>query len=129
MDAAAREMLAHPVELLDGGDLEGVARLFTHATVRSDGRPEVRRGSAQVLDLYRRMVQLSLLPGVRLPAHVTSSLVEFFLLGGDIITISPYCRSNAACTCSIVIPESSRASTVRCIAGEVAHVKSVVRQV
>lgn len=32
----------------------------------------------------RRMVQLALLPGTRLPAHVTSSLVEFFLLGGDV---------------------------------------------
>ena len=32
----------------------------------------------------RRMVQLSLLPGVRLPAHVTSSLVEYFVLGGDV---------------------------------------------
>ena len=32
----------------------------------------------------RRMVQLSLLPGAHLPAHVTSSLVEFFLLGGDV---------------------------------------------
>jgi hypothetical protein len=32
----------------------------------------------------RRLVQLSLLPGTRLPAHVTSSLVEFFLLGGDL---------------------------------------------
>ncbi|HTR84919.1 MAG TPA: hypothetical protein VMI56_10610 [Reyranella sp.] len=32
----------------------------------------------------RRLVQLALLPGTRLPAHVTSSLVEFFLLGGDL---------------------------------------------
>lgn len=35
-------------------------------------------------DTDRRMVQLALLPGTRLPAHVTSSLLEFFLLGGDI---------------------------------------------
>ena len=32
----------------------------------------------------RRMVELSLLPGAHLPAHLTSSLVEFFLLGGDV---------------------------------------------
>ena len=32
----------------------------------------------------RRLVQLSLLPGTRLPAHVTSALLEFFLLGGDL---------------------------------------------
>jgi hypothetical protein len=32
----------------------------------------------------RRLVQLSLLPGTRLPVHSTSSLVEYFLLGGDI---------------------------------------------
>jgi len=32
----------------------------------------------------RRMVQLALLPGTRVPAHVASSLVEFFLLGGDL---------------------------------------------
>jgi hypothetical protein len=59
-------------ELLDGGDLEGVARLFAHATVRSDGRPEVRRGSAQVLDLYRTMVQLY--DGKPCTKHVTTNL-------------------------------------------------------
>jgi len=60
-------------ERLDGGDLEGVARLFSHATVRSDGRPEVRRGSAQVLDLYRRMVQLY--DGKPCTKHVTTNFI------------------------------------------------------
>jgi quercetin dioxygenase-like cupin family protein len=32
----------------------------------------------------RRLVQLSLLPGTRLPAHVASAPLEFFLLGGDL---------------------------------------------
>ena len=35
-------------------------------------------------DTDRRLVQLSLLPGAHLPAHVTSSPIEYFLLGGDI---------------------------------------------
>lgn len=35
-------------------------------------------------DTDRRLVQLSLLPGTRLPAHIASSLIEFFLLGGDL---------------------------------------------
>ena len=30
------------------------------------------------------MIQLSLLPGAHLPVHVASSLIEFFLLGGDV---------------------------------------------
>lgn len=32
----------------------------------------------------RRMVQLQILPGARLPAHRTSALVEWFVLGGDV---------------------------------------------
>ena len=59
-------------ELLDDGDLEGVARLFAHATLRSDGVPEVRRGSAQVLDVYRSMVRLY--DGRPSTKHVTTNL-------------------------------------------------------
>lgn len=36
-------------------------------------------------DTDRRMVQLQLLPGTIVPAHVTSDAVEWFLLGGDVV--------------------------------------------
>ena len=35
----------------------------------------------------RRMVQLQLLPGARVPAHRTTELVEWFVCGGD-VTVS-----------------------------------------
>ena len=49
---------------------------------------------------HRRMVQLSLLPGSRLPRHRTSALVEYFLLGGDISV-----NGTAAIGCSFIVIE------------------------
>jgi 3-phenylpropionate/cinnamic acid dioxygenase small subunit len=71
-DAIAALIYAY-AESLDAGDLDAVARLFAQATLRSDGYPEVRRGSAQVLDLYQQMVQLY--DGKPCTKHVTSNLV------------------------------------------------------
>lgn len=42
--------------LLDGGDLDGVANLFEQATWRSDTMGEVRQGTAQVRQVYDRVV-------------------------------------------------------------------------
>jgi len=60
-------------ERLDGGDFEGVARLFANATFRSDRRPEVRRGSQEVLSVYRNTV--ALYDGSPCTKHVTTNLV------------------------------------------------------
>ncbi len=60
-------------ERLDGGDLEGLADLFAHATLRNNGRPEVFRGRDEVLALYRLV--LTLYDGKPCTKHVTTNLV------------------------------------------------------
>ena len=45
-----RSLLHSYAELLDAGDLDGVAALFRHATWRSSTRSDVLRGSEQVRD-------------------------------------------------------------------------------
>jgi 3-phenylpropionate/cinnamic acid dioxygenase small subunit len=60
-------------ELLDAGDLEGVARLFTGATFRSNQRPEPRQGSDAVLAVLRTSV--ALYDGSPCTKHVTTNLV------------------------------------------------------
>ncbi len=60
-------------ELLDAGDFEGVARLFERATFRSNRRPEVLRGSAEVLDVYRTTV--AVYDGKPCTKHVTTNLI------------------------------------------------------
>ena len=56
-DAIATLIYAY-AERLDAGDFEGLAQLFTHATLRSNRRPDVRRGRAQALALYTSTVAL-----------------------------------------------------------------------
>lgn len=72
-----REAIARLVHLyaerLDAGDFEGVAALFARATFRSDQRPGVRRGSAEVLAVYRGTVALH--DGSPRTKHVTTNLV------------------------------------------------------
>ncbi|MBI4516350.1 MAG: nuclear transport factor 2 family protein [Deltaproteobacteria bacterium] len=60
-------------ERLDAGDLEGTAQLFARATVRADGFAEVRRGTTEVLDLYRSTVRLY--GGQPCTKHVTTNLI------------------------------------------------------
>ncbi len=70
-DAIAALIHAY-AERLDGGDLEGLARLFTRATLRNDGRPEIFRGRDEVLALYRLV--LKLYDGTPCTKHVTTNL-------------------------------------------------------
>lgn len=60
-------------ERLDLGDLEGVAKLFQRATLRSHGHPSTRSGSAEVLHLYRAKVKFY--DGVPCTKHVTTNLM------------------------------------------------------
>ena len=60
-------------ELLDAGDFDGVARLFARSTFRSDLRPEVRRGSTEVLEIYRATV--AVYDGKPCTKHVTTNLI------------------------------------------------------
>lgn len=59
-------------ERMDAGDLEGVARLFEHATYRSQAGTEYR-GSSAVLAVLRKMVVLY--DGVPCTKHVTTNVI------------------------------------------------------
>ena len=58
-------------ELLDDGDLEGVARLFQRATYKAAGG-DTRRGEAEVLAALRRRVRLH--DGLPRTKHVITNL-------------------------------------------------------
>jgi 3-phenylpropionate/cinnamic acid dioxygenase small subunit len=60
-------------ERLDAGDLAAVAQLFAHATLRSNQRPDVRRGSAEVLETFRSAV--ALYDGSPCTKHVTTNVI------------------------------------------------------
>lgn len=56
--AAISALLYTYAERVDNGDFEGVAQLFSYATIRSDVRPAIVRGYAETLELYRRSIML-----------------------------------------------------------------------
>ena len=81
-DADAIAALVHRyAELLDAGDLEGVADLFATATLRSNQRPAVRRGRSAALALYRDLVILY--DGTPCTKHLITNLVVDFDPAGD----------------------------------------------
>lgn len=71
-DAIARLIHTY-AERLDAGDFEGVAALFAHATFRSDRVPDVRRGSQEVLEVYRSTV--AVYDGTPCTKHVTTNVI------------------------------------------------------
>jgi 3-phenylpropionate/cinnamic acid dioxygenase small subunit len=73
-------------ELLDAGDLDGVAALFAHATWRSAGRTEVFRGAEQVRRRYNGVI---LYEGVPCTKHVISN-VTVVCDGADVATARSY---------------------------------------
>ncbi|HXY94394.1 MAG TPA: nuclear transport factor 2 family protein [Acidimicrobiia bacterium] len=52
-------------ELLDGGDIDGVVELFADAAWRSGATGEVRRGHAQIRDVYDHVVLYDGIPRTR----------------------------------------------------------------
>ena len=60
-------------ERLDAGDLQGVAALFARATLRSNLRPEVRRGSREALETFQSSV--ALYDGIPCTKHVTTNVI------------------------------------------------------
>lgn len=71
--AAITYLLYTYAERLDAGDLAGVAALFANATFRTDGMPQVVRGSAELLDVYNQTV--ALYDGSPCTKHVTTNLI------------------------------------------------------
>lgn len=51
-EEAIRALVHRYAELIDAGDLDGVAALFAHATWRSTGRPGALRGAAEARRAY-----------------------------------------------------------------------------
>jgi 3-phenylpropionate/cinnamic acid dioxygenase small subunit len=71
-DADAIRSLIHSyAELLDAGDLDGVAALFEHATWRSSNRSEVLQGATQVREAYQGVILYDGSPRTR---HVISNV-------------------------------------------------------
>ena len=60
-------------EHIDGGNFDALAELFADASLRSDGRPAVRRGRDEVRQLYRDLVILY--DGTPRTKHVTTNVV------------------------------------------------------
>jgi 3-phenylpropionate/cinnamic acid dioxygenase small subunit len=71
--AAIAALVCAYAERLDAGDLDGVAALFTGATLRSNRNPTMRRGRAQALALYRDTVVLY--DGSPCTKHVITNLI------------------------------------------------------
>lgn len=71
--AAITNLIFSYAERLDLGDFEGVARLFERATLRTHGFDEFRRGSAEVLELYRNTV--ATFDGSPCTKHVTTNVM------------------------------------------------------
>ena len=64
-------------ELLDGGDIDGVVKLFDDADWRSDSTGEVRRGREQIKAVYDRIVLYDGTPKTRhLMTNLTIDLVD-----------------------------------------------------
>jgi 3-phenylpropionate/cinnamic acid dioxygenase small subunit len=71
-DADAIRSLIHSyAQLLDAGDLDGVAALFEQSTWRTTARAEVLRGAEQVREAYRGVI---LYDGVPRTLHVISNV-------------------------------------------------------
>jgi len=73
---------------LDGGDFEGVAKLFAHATIRSDGIDMVVRGSEEALELYRNSAMLY--DGKPCTKHVTTNVIVEVDASGNSATARAY---------------------------------------
>ena len=66
-----RALIHAYAELLDGGDLDGVAELFAHATWRTARRADVLRGTEQVRRAYDDVILYDGLPHTK---HVISNV-------------------------------------------------------
>lgn len=68
---AIRALIHRYAELLDGGDLDGVAELFAHATWGSPGRGRPLRGAEEVRHAYDGVILYAGVPDTK---HVISNV-------------------------------------------------------
>ena len=57
-DRAIENLLYRYAELIDNGDLEGVARLFEHGEILAPEASSGVKGYAEVLAMYRRFTRI-----------------------------------------------------------------------
>lgn len=62
-------------ELIDAGDLEGVAELFRHAEIVSSANNMNRKGYDEVLKMYRLSARLYAPTGTPLTKHLTTNVI------------------------------------------------------
>lgn len=72
-EEAIRALVHRYAELIDAGDLDGVAALFAHATWRSTGRREVLRGPAEARRAYDGVILYE--DGTPSTKHVVTNVV------------------------------------------------------
>ncbi len=70
---AIATLISTYAERMDAGDLEGVAQLFARATLHSNQRSEIRRGSQAALETFRNSVVLY--DGSPCTKHVTTNVI------------------------------------------------------
>ena len=74
---AIENLLYRYAELIDDGDLEGVARLFTHAEILAPAAISGATGYEEVLAMYRKSTRLYPGSGTPHTRHVTTnSIIE-----------------------------------------------------
>ena len=84
---AIRALVHRYAELLDGGDLNGVARLFTHSTWGSPGRGQPLRGEEQVRRAYDGVILYDGSPSTK---HVISNVSIEIAADGATATARSY---------------------------------------
>jgi 3-phenylpropionate/cinnamic acid dioxygenase small subunit len=72
---AIENLLYRYAELIDAGDLEGVARLFEHAEILAPAATEGARGYEQVLAMYRNATRIYPETGTPRTRHVTTNAI------------------------------------------------------
>lgn len=88
---AIRQLIYRYAELIDGGDVDGFARLFAHGTLGVEGTEATARGSDEVRALMSK--SLRLYDGVPATRHVNTNCI---------VTLVPDAASAEARTCFTV---------------------------
>jgi 3-phenylpropionate/cinnamic acid dioxygenase small subunit len=80
---AIENLLYRYAELIDDGDLEGVARLFEHGEILAPAASSGARGYEEVLAMYRKATRIYPESGTPRTRHVTTNaIIEVDEIGG-----------------------------------------------
>ena len=82
-DRAIENLLYRYAELIDNGDLEGVARLFEHGEILAPEASSGVKGYAEVLAMYRRFTRIYPETGTPRTRHLTHNAIIEVNEAGD----------------------------------------------